>query len=303
MSAYLFIHFTMDGERDEETIWFSVSRDGLHWNDIGTDTPILKSTIGRKGVRDPFIVYDETLNKYFIIATDMNTAGGFNWDTAHLTGSRSIIVWESENLIDFSKPWLAEVGVQNAGCVWAPEAIYSKEKNAWFVFWASCVKEFDDEIPKQRIYGTFTTDFKSFSETFKYIEADKDIIDTDIVYADGYYYRFSKDDTNKCVTIERSQDLLGDFERVRSEQVDALEGVEGPLAYYLEGEKKWCLLLDFYRIKGGYKPYLTSDIANGNFEKLTDSAYNMGIRKKRHGGVISISDEMCDKLISYYGIM
>ena len=64
MSAYLFTHFT-ETKGDREYVWFAVSRDGLHWKDLGNDEPLLASKVGTKGVRDPFIVYDEKLKNVF----------------------------------------------------------------------------------------------------------------------------------------------------------------------------------------------------------------------------------------------
>lgn len=303
MSAYLFIHFSMKDNEDDENIWLSVSRDGLHWQDIGGEEPALKSRIGTKGIRDPFIVFDEKLKKYFVIATDLNTRI-CSWGDAVTKGSRSILVWESENLIDWSEPRLVEVGVKNAGCVWAPEAVYCKENNSWFVYWASCVKESADKTAKQRIYGAFTNDFESFTPAFKYLEGKTDIIDTDIVYASGRYYRFSKDETHKRIIAEFSEKLISDspYERIPSPLLDSLEGVEGPQAYYLEKEKKWCLIVDRYRTQGGYMPLIADDISKGNFEELPESSYDMGIRKKRHGGVIAVPDKIYEELTEHYGI-
>ena len=65
--AYLFTHFTSGEKGDREHIWFSVSRDGLNWIDLGGDEPYLTCEKGTTGIRDPFIVYDEKLKKYFII--------------------------------------------------------------------------------------------------------------------------------------------------------------------------------------------------------------------------------------------
>lgn len=302
MSAYLFAHFTSDKTGDKECIWYSISRDGLYWTDLGSDTPLLKSKVGTTGIRDPFIAYDEKVKKYYIIATDLLTKSG-NWGDFANRGSRSILVWESEDLINWSDERLVEVGIENAGCVWAPEAVFCKEKDMWFVFWASCVKEPCDTEPKQRIYGTFTKDFKEFTPTFKYIDASTAVIDTNIVWDNGWYYRFSKDETNKVITIERCRNLVGEnWESIYSEIFSVFEGLEGPEAYYLDEQKKWCLIADQYRTNGGYTPFLCDDLASGEFKQLHNDQYDMGKRKKRHGGVIKISDEMADKLTEYYGI-
>ena len=167
MSSYLFAHFTSDEEKEIEHIWFSVSCDGLHWTDLGGETPALTSKKGTTGIRDPFVVYDEKLQKYFIIATDLKIGKDGDWWKAQYAGSRSILVWESKDLIHWSEERLIEVGIEGAGCVWAPEAIFCKEENKWFVFWASMVQEFGDAEPKQRIYGSCTEDFVSFSPAFE----------------------------------------------------------------------------------------------------------------------------------------
>lgn len=302
MSAYLFVHFTDGKKKDSEHIWFAISRDGLHWTDLGGDDPILSAKLGTKGIRDPFILYDEHLDKYFIIATDLNTEG-HNWYNFSHKGSRSLFVWESEDLINWSEERLVEVGIENAGCVWAPEAIYCKEKASWFVFFASCVREKGELHHKQRIYGTFTKDFKEFSPTFKFINAKTDVIDTNIVYDKGYYYRFSKDETNKKITIERSLELISDtWESIHSEVFSHFYGLEGPEGYYIDDLEKWCLIADQYHTNGGYTPFLCDDLASGHFIQLHNDQYDMGKRKKRHGGVIKITDEQCDKLITHFGI-
>nr|MCR4744000.1 family 43 glycosylhydrolase [Lachnospiraceae bacterium] len=48
---YLFAHFT-----GTEQIYFSDSKDGLDWKMLNDGDPVLKSTLGEKGLRDPFIM-------------------------------------------------------------------------------------------------------------------------------------------------------------------------------------------------------------------------------------------------------
>lgn len=302
MSAYLFTHFTETNTGDKEQIWFAISRDGLNWTDLGGNEPILSSKLGTKGIRDPFIIYDEKVKKYYIIATDLNTASG-NWDDFANRGSRSIFVWESDDLINWSDERLVEVGIENAGCVWAPEAVFCKEKDMWFVFWASNVKEVGDTEPKQRIYGAFTKDFKEFTPTFKYIDGKTALIDTNIVWDNGWYYRFSKDETNKFIIFERCRELIGEeWESIHSELLANFYGLEGPECYYLDKQKKWCLIADQYHAHKGYTPFLTDDLSSGVFKQLHNDEFNMGKRKKRHGGVIKISDEQAETLIEHFGI-
>jgi len=285
MSAYLFTHFTSDTQ-DREAIWFSVSRDGLHWEDLGGEKPFISTELGTTGIRDPFILYDERLKKYYIIATDCKTEPNSDWYAYSHKGSRSVFVWESEDLLHWSDARLLPLAVENAGCAWAPEAVYCRERGEWLVFFASCV---DD---KHRIFAAFTKDFKTFGKTFEYINNEKDIIDTSIVWHDGYYYRFSKDEVGKTITIQRAKELLSDnYETLYCKALDGYYGLEGPEVFYIEDTKKWCLIVDRYQGNLGYLPLLADDLAAADFRILDDSEYDLGKRKKRHGGVIRISDE------------
>ncbi len=299
MASYLFPHFTDGKNGDRECIWFAVSRDGLNWTDLGSDEPLLYSSVGTTGIRDPFVLYDEKREKYVIIATDLCTTKGGNWEDFSARGSRCIVIWESDDLMHWTKERLVEVGVPEAGCVWAPEAVYCREKESWFVFWASRVED------KQRIYGSFTKDFVTFTPAFKYIDAVTDVIDTNIVWDKGYYYRFSKDETNKTIMLERCKNLVPDkgedFERLPCELLDGFFGLEGPEAYLLP-DGRWCLIADQYHTKHGYLPMVCDDLSKADFKKLDEDAYNMGKRIKRHGSVMKISDEKAEELILFYGV-
>ena len=53
MAGYLFVHFTGEQQYEEE-IYFSISRDGLHWKELKGRRPVLYSDIGEKGA---FLVF------------------------------------------------------------------------------------------------------------------------------------------------------------------------------------------------------------------------------------------------------
>lgn len=72
MAGYLFVHFTGEQQYGEQ-IYFSISRDGLHWKDLNGHRPVLYSDIGEKGARDPFCVRDEKNGKFYLFATDLGS--------------------------------------------------------------------------------------------------------------------------------------------------------------------------------------------------------------------------------------
>lgn len=297
--GYLFVTFT-DGRADGEQIYFALSRDGLHWRDLNGGNPVLCSHIGEQGVRDPFLLRTQE-NHFFLIATDLRIANGKGWETAVSEGSRSIIVWESDDLVHWSSEWSVEVGVAEAGCVWAPEAIYDRERDAYLVFFASKVKLSGDTEAKHRIYGTYTKDFRTFSDAEIYIERENDVIDTTIVQDGGVYYRFSKDETTKCIRMDCGEKLMGEFTPIASETLKGLLGVEGPAAFYARERQAWCLLVDQFAAQKGYLPLLSERLSDGAFEIMEEGSYDMGQIKKRHGSVASVTEEEYRCIEEAYG--
>lgn len=298
MAGYLFVHFTGE-EKDGEQVYFSISKDGLFWEDLNACKPVLYSNIGEQGVRDPFLVRDEKEGKFYLIATDLRIEAGKGWGAAQEQGSRDLIIWESKDLLHWSEERSCTVGILEAGCVWAPEAVYDYEKDEFLVFFASKTKKEGEEHRKQRIYAAYTKDFREFSETFLYIEKEKDIIDTTIVQEGGVYYRFSKDETTGVIQMERSTSLLGEFQPVSSEVLEGMKGVEGPECFE-RPDGTWCLIVDRFAEGKGYLPLVTEELGSGKWRVLPDTEYNMGRVKKRHGGILKLTEEEYDRLHSYF---
>lgn len=299
MAGYLFAHFIGE-EKDGEQIYFSISRDGLHWTDLNQGKPVLYSRMGTCGVRDPFLVRSPLDKKIYLIATDLRIEAGFGWKAAEEQGSRNLIVWESEDLVHWSRERSCEVGVEGAGCVWAPEAVFDKKKEAFLVFFASKTKAEGEAEGKQKIYAAWTKDFDSFSETFLYMERENHVIDTTILESGGRYYRVSKDETEKKLILETAESLMGEFVKIDSPVLAGLKGVEGPEGYLLPDGETWCLIADQFAEGRGYLPMLTKDFLIGDFRILAPDEYDMGKTKKRHGGILQITDEEYGRLDGFF---
>jgi hypothetical protein len=304
MGAYLFAHFVgTEGNANCEQIYFSVSQDGTTWKTLNGGNQILTSTVGEKGVRDPYIIRGED-GKFFVIATDLSIynrrSDSNRWSTCQTSGSKSIVVWESDDLVNWSEASLVTVAPDNAGCTWAPEAVYDAEKDAYMVFWAS--KTSDDNYSLQRIYRCYTSDFKTFTEPEVYISGDVSNIDTTIVSDKGVYYRFTKNESKSSITMMKATSLDGPWTDVSSYTLNGVAGntvtgYEGPTIYKLNGTNNWCLLLDYYSKSQGYKPFTTTDITKGIFTSASDFSFDVTYR---HGTVMPITTEEYNKLIEAY---
>lgn len=298
--GYFFVHFTGEDKEDGEQIYFSISKDGLHWTDLNKGEKVLCSPLGDKGVRDPFIVRSEKENKFYLIATDLRIASGKSWTEAVTAGSRDIIVWESADLIHWQEPWAVTIGIEGAGCVWAPEVIYDESQENFMVFWASHTKEGEGN-GKHKIYSARTKDFKIFTETEKYMERDNHIIDTTMIYHNGFYYRFSKDETTKNIRTEKGSSLAADaFVPMTAPVVESLLGVEGPQIFKFNDREEWCLIVDRYATHEGYMPLITSDLEKGEFRILNEEEFDLGQTVKRHGSVINITEEEFQRLLKNF---
>lgn len=300
MEAYLFAHFVnTEGDANCEQIYFSVSQDGQTWTTLNDKKPILTSNVGEKGVRDPYILRGED-GKFFIIATDLSiyntkSNGKADWTRAAQRGSKSIVVWESSDLVNWSEASLVKINNDNAGCTWAPEVVWDNEKQQYMVFWASVIS--DDSYAKYRIYRSYTSDFKTFSAPELYIEEPNAVIDTTIIDHKGVYYRFTKNEARSSITMQECTSLSGKWKDVETYNLGDMTGYEGPTIYKMNGENKWCLLLDLFSKSQGYKPFVTSDITKGNFTAGTAFTFD---GTYRHGTVMPITKAEYDRLVNQY---
>lgn len=305
LTDYFFAYFTGEGYADGEQIYFSASHDGLNWKELNDNQPTLTSTLGEKGVRDPFIIRSPEGDKFYLIATDLKINGGNGWTAAQEAGSQALMVWESTDLVNWSEQRMVTVSAAiGAGCTWAPEATYDERTGEYVVYWASKVA--GDGYAKQRLYYAKTRDFYSFTEPKVYIEKDQSSIDTTMIEHNGTYYRYTKNEggaTNemgaltKTIFIEKSSDVLGTFTQIPSDTLNSRENqyVEGPTIFKLNKDDAdtdtWCLLVDDFG-GGGYYPLLTTDLESGKFTRLT-KGYQLpgGTRFPRHGTPLRITAE------------
>jgi hypothetical protein len=183
LTAYLLAYFTDESVSDGEQIYFSTSRDALHWTDLHGGRPMLVSHVDERGVRDPALIRAPAGDKFFLLATDLRIASGKGWDTALHRGSTAIIAWESGNLVDWFTPRRIDIAasIPGAGCMWAPEAIYDDQHGDYFVYWTTVTME---AARKQgRIYYARTRAFRTFTPAKLYVRRADDafMLDTQIV--------------------------------------------------------------------------------------------------------------------------
>lgn len=300
--GFLFVTFKGEQTPMSEQIYFVLSHDGRQWHALNGSQPVLVSTLGEQGVRDPYLLRSHDGKKFYVIATDLSINRNGDWTRAGQAGSKAVVIWDSPDLVHWSKARLVKVAPDDAGSAWAPEAIYDEGKQAYLAFWASPTAR--DNFGKQRIWAAWTSDFVTFGKPFVYVEKPWAVIDADIVCEQGTYYRFSKNEQDKSITMEVSPNLMGPWSDLPHFSLANLRGYEGPECYPVKPAAAgkpatWCLILDQYSTGAGYQPFVTEDLGSGQFHPGEGFAFPF---RPRHGAVLPISAAEYERLEKAYGL-
>lgn len=300
LAAYMFVHFVGNQSTpNDEQVYFSVSKDAHNWTTLNNKRPVLRSTIGEKGVRDMCIVRSPKEGKFYIIATDLNmylNHNRYDWGHASSNGSDSVIIWESDNLVDWSEARRVKVAPEGAGTVWAPEAIWDEQEQAFMLYWSS--NTYEGTSSRQfKIYRAYTTDFKSFTQPELFMSnGNGEVIDTHIIKstADNKYYRFAKLNgsvTGEVCKTDRISVIDADWERTGL----VIGNSEGPTAFQFNGQEKWGLFVDSDE---KYMLYTTDNLGAGTFTREQFQT-EQGLR---HGTIMPITQAEYDALMEKYDI-
>ena len=343
LTDYLFAYFPYAGVKDER-IYFGISQDGLNFTALNDSKPVIESTLGTHGLRDPFIIRSHEGDKFYLIATDLTVAGvtqdgvdypGQGWGENQTSGSQSIMVWESTDLVNWSKQRMCKVAVDDAGCTWAPEAYWDDDTEQYVVFWASKLKTGG----KQRLYYATTRDFYTFSDAQVWFEEDGSVIDTTVIKVDDYYYRYTKNEDgntntygtpskriycekstsltapaedwelvyNNCLNVGGGQIEGGCIFEINTEDVKNAKKIAALKGYELKGERIFALVADATGVT--IFPGLSDDITTGQFNVLGTEAnasvngtplYSMPKPAASHGTIMPITSEEYDNLMKKY---
>lgn len=304
--GYLFVHF-MDGSGGE-SIHFSLSEgdDPLRWRPLHQGEPVLVSTVGTGGVRDPAIARDEH-GRFHILATDLKVEGGAgDWDSWVRSGSRSLVIWDSSDLLDWSAPRLVTVAPAEAGMAWAPEVTLDPETGESIVFWSSRLYAGTDHghagDAYSRILFSRTRDFVEFSPAEIMIDTGRDIIDTAIHTEGALVHRISKDEDrggdSRLVFHEIGRSLFADHFDVVATRIAAAahRQSEAPILVKDPREQRWYLYLDQYdSLPQGYFVLESDDIATGSWTIVPSERTSIRPGTK-HGGILRLERQEYERL-------
>ncbi|KAJ4313759.1 hypothetical protein N0V94_006775 [Neodidymelliopsis sp. IMI 364377] len=311
--GYVFAYFT-NNTRSGEQIYLAASNgnNALSWKELNNGQPIITSTLGTKGLRDPFLIRSPEGNTFYLIATDLSIGSGTSWDKAVRQGSLYLEIWESNDLKTWSAQRHVQVSPPTAGNTWAPEAYYDPTIEAYVVFWASSLYQETDKnhtgtTYHRMLYAT-TQDFVTFSEPQIWQDAGMSRIDSTVIREGDVFYRFTKDEGASgtgCADIiqEHSTSLRAILDSWTQDAAcigknAGTSNVEGPTVFKsnpgdINGEKFY-LFVDEYTGRG-YIPLETADIAKPGWK--VSKSYTLP-KSPRHGTVIPVTAKELASLTS-----
>jgi hypothetical protein len=327
-AAYVFPYFVGESTADGEKIYIAASRGNTPeaWDTLNNGRPVLTSTMGERGLRDPFLIRSHEGDRFYLLATDLRIYGGNNFSEAQESGSSHLMVWESADLVTWSEQRMIKVSSDFAGNTWAPEAFYDEASGEYVVYWASNLYPTTDVAGRdyrtsynRMMYAT-TRDFRTFSEARPWVDVKRGnglgMIDATVVRDGDTFYRWIKDEQSMTIRQERSTDLkavvTGQLpggtsspwslvaERVGVGQPNPWGGTftsgEGPTVVrdnVVPG--RWHMLIDQPSYHGGqgYMAFTTDDIGSGRWTANLDADLP---RSPRHGTVLPITQAELDTL-------
>lgn len=297
--AYAYLYATFQGDGAEQVkLRYLVSTDGYHFTALNNGNPVLASTVGNHSIRDPYIFIDEE-GVFRLISSDVRVDGNWNNHTIVTYSSRDLIRWEEGTVLDIDT-----VGPHPLTHVWAPEALYDPEVEAYMLYW--CAGATGGGVWSRQIWAAYTSDFRSFDSAPFLLYSDhgavgSNMFDPHIEYHDGKYHLYFADATEDGGTkVRRASSLYasgpyGDL--TGSLQTDDYLS-EGPNFHKIIGEDTYILMSDDYDA-GQIVFRQTSDFETFTTLTLgTDYSFDIFTRS---GSIIQLTRAEYDALMTVYG--
>lgn len=298
--AYLFAYFRNDAKSTNgENIFYAVSKDGYNYESLNGGVPVASASQGTGHSRDPYIMkaQDGAEYKYYMVATDANTTNNYNNTGLHTWGSNDLITWN-----ELANPQFATNKGGGSKTItnmcWAPEAIWDPVAGKYMVYFAT--NEADSAANESaKIYYSYTTDFRTFSEKQVLFDPGYGVIDADITpYKNGYVMMYKKEASSgtgaKKVwytfkTGKSPSNSDGEYDAANAKVFESVTNTqaEGPQVFPISGTSSYGVLVDYFS-DGGFGFSYTSDFES--YSKISADNCSINHLNPSHGCIIPISD-------------
>lgn len=293
-STYLFAYFT-GNDIKEESVHFAVSNNGYNFRALNNNQAVIdsKQISSSGGIRDPHILRAADGKTFYMVATDMVSAKG--WDA-----NRAMVLLKSTDLVNWSS---TVINIQkkypnneNLKRVWAPQTIYDAQKGKYMIYWSM---QHGNDIDK--IYYAYAnadfTDLETEPKQLFFSPTNGACIDGEIIFKNNKYHLFFKTEGSGAGIKVAVSNQLTEGYVLRDQYVQQTKyPVEGAGVFKLNNSDDYILMYDLYT-KGKYQFTKTSDLENFS---VIDNAVTMNFHP-RHGTVMPITAKELARLESKWG--
>ncbi|MCF0114809.1 MAG: family 43 glycosylhydrolase [Erysipelotrichaceae bacterium] len=284
---YGYVMSYFNGELGEETGYYAVSTDGLHWDKV--EGVKLTSELGSKRIRDPWVGRDKEGN-FIILATE-----GFDNPEIYIFHSKDLRTIDHEQLVQVV---YYDEGLKMTGLrAWAPEMTYDNENDLYYIYFSDNGFETKEGKSGQIVCVT-TSDFETFSYPKSFLDTGYSIIDGTIFIDHGRYWMLYKDERKAAQTIYYgyATELSKGFNKVYDDTfLSLIKYEEGPFTFKSKEGKQY-LYVDNYPTGKFYVGELVENEGRYVVNWLED--YQLPEEDVRHGSVIPITEEEYKKLMN-----
>jgi Glycosyl hydrolases family 43 len=235
----------------DEALHLAVSQDGRRFDALNEGRPVLRSTVGTRRLRDPFIGLGPD-GLFHLLATD-------GWTSPYIlhASSADLRTWSPQSLI----PVMADVtGAYNA---WAPEFFHDPVAGEYHLIWSSVVephapaegRDWEHIGQDHRIWHCTTRDFEVYSPPAMFFDPGYSVIDATVTRHDGRFLMAFKDERgDNDHSTEHKHILVTTFEQPGGPYSEPAGPVSPALAEgpsFFRRDDEWVLLFDHF-IDGRY---------------------------------------------------
>jgi hypothetical protein len=292
--GYLFAHMTPSNYGH---LYYSVSRDGLHWKTLNKGEEISSSFLGH-----PSIVKGRDNNYYMI---GVSTSGDLRYPILWYTSD--LINWKQKklerNIFDVSSFGYSNENVY----IGAPKIFYDEDRLIYMITWHAYKTGTVDnaEWESMRTYYILTKDWETFTPAkrlFNFTGSDENMatIDAIICKVGNIYYAIMKDErwpdkypaVGKTIRIAKSNNLTGPYSNPGAAITPSWH--EAPTVIQSSDGKEWYLYTEHYTVST-YDLFESSTLDGGMWKQVTFSP-----PIARHGCVIKVDEKTYQGLLNAY---
>jgi hypothetical protein len=287
-SAYVFAYFTESPNMSAANygLHLAVSTDGLNWQPLNQNNPVVTPTAGTLGLRDPFILRKQD-GTFVVLATDLN-------GTDFSQNNQYLHVWDSTNLQSFTGYRRVRMHGLNTH-TWAPTAFWDQGRGQYGIVYSA-------NNGTDVFMVNYTTDFRTVTTNQVYFSPGFGVLDGDVVVDGSTFYLYYKNLSNGLLYGARSSTGAPNSYSTYTSGLRQGNQMEAPLLIKDNSGSGWRLWGDsFSPVNNDFYAWSTSNVGANSWTALNQRTYTPPMNAK-HGSIVGITSAEYSGLTTRWGL-